>query len=201
MRGGLRKRFVIDSARLTVIAGLEALGWFDPTIYDTPPGARRHRPVRYIARPQRWDVAIEPNAVAISPEDDRDEPQGLGGDVEDTIRCYVDVFAEDDSLGMHLAHDIRDLFIGNLGATTGQLDNWVDVYDLTQAVPTPFTRVEVDNVTVDAAASQAKTWQRHWWMVRFDLIDDYADEFTPDAITDRWSQVHAAWERVGGSHG
>jgi hypothetical protein len=190
----------MDSTRLAVLAGLEALGWFDATIYDTPPGTRKHRPVRFISRPLRWDEPIEPNAVSVSPEDDIDTPQGLGGDVEDRISVYIDVFAEDGPVGMHLTYDIRDYLLGKY-ASTGQTDNWIDVYDFTQATPTPFTRVEIEDVLVDAAASQTREWQRNWWMIRADLVDDYADEFTPEMITNRWADVASSWSRIGGSHG
>jgi hypothetical protein len=117
IRGGLRTRLIGDSLRLAVIAGLEVLGWFDPTIYDQPPGLRQHQPLRYVPRPSKWDVPIAPNCLAISTEDILEDEFGLGDEVADSIRCYIDIFGEDDPVSWHLTQDIRDLLIGRIGAT------------------------------------------------------------------------------------
>lgn len=196
IRGGLRSRLIADSARLTIVGGLTALGWFDPTVYDDPPGLRRHRPLRYAPRPAKWDEFIEPNALAISTEDSRSDELGLGGDVEDHIRMYADIFAQTDELGWQLSQDIRDLLIGKM-PEVGRPAATIDVYDLRQATPAPFTQVEVEDVFLDRAESESREWRNRWFMVRFDLLDEYYDESGPVDIDDTWSvDLSPVWQRI-----
>lgn len=196
MRGGLRTRLVLDSARLTIIAGLWALGWFDGTIYDATPGLRRHRPLEYVPRPKDWNEEIAPNCMAISLEEVNDVPLGLGGEVEDGLAMYVDIFAESDPLGWELAMDIRDILLGKR-PEIGRNAPVVDVFDLRLPTPAPFTQVEVDSVLVDRAEGSAAQWQAHWFMVRFDLLDDYEDEFdAPPAFSTWQPQLADGWALI-----
>lgn len=196
MRGGLRSRLIADSVRLTIIAGLGQLGWFDGTIYDNPPGPRRHRPLRYVPRPLNWDDPIYVNAIAISVDDLYDRPLGLGGEVEDTSEMWVDVFGENDQLGWQLAMDTRDIVLGKYPAL-GRTGPVIDVYDLRQATPSPFTQVDVASVDVDRAEGEARQWQAHWFMVRIDLEDDYSDEANAVHTSTDWTEDYAgAWQRI-----
>jgi hypothetical protein len=188
MRGGRRARLLLDNTRIVIIGGLMAKGWFDAD--------RRHRPLHYIIRPQDWQQPIEPNSIAICAEDSWDDPQGLGGDVVDTRELYVDVYAESDPLGWHLAVDIRDILLGKL-TETGRDGPVIDVYDLAQATPVPVTQVDVEDVTVDRTESVAREWQAHWFMVRIHLTDEYADEFDATEITSTWIPQYAdAWNLI-----
>lgn len=196
LRGGLRARLVLDSARVMVIACLDRLGWFAPTVHDNPPGSRRHFPVRYVSRPAHWDVPVEPNSFAVSSEDHRDDDLGLGDEPEDTTRCYVDIYAQDDQLGLHLAFDVRDILAGKL-PSIGRDVSRLDVYDLRQATPSPFTTVDIEAVRVDRAVPGTEPWQQHWFMVRFDLVDEYLDELTTETWLNQWAEDFApAWARV-----
>lgn len=196
MRGGLRTRLALDSTRLTVIAGLDSLGWFEPTVHDNPPGTRRHQPLRYVPRPQKWDDPVYANAIAISTEDVYDSPLGLGGDVEDTLQMYVDVFAESDPVGWHIAMDIRDVLLGKIPGI-GREGAVIDVFDLRQATPVVLTQLEVADVQVDRAEGEAAQWQAHWFMVRVELLDDYADEADATHPTSAWQpNLAPSWARI-----
>jgi hypothetical protein len=196
MRGGLRTRLILDSTRVTILGALEQLGWFDATIYDDPPGVRTHQPVRYVARPKNWDDVVEPNGLAITSEDISDNPAGLGGEVDDQIEIYIDLFAQDESFGWHLTGDIRDICLGRY-PTLGRDAPWIDVYDLRQATPAPFTQIEIQDVRVDRYQGMAQPWQRYWFMIRLSLYDDYADEANAVDVEDEWAPYLAeAWLRV-----
>jgi hypothetical protein len=196
MRGGLRSRLIADSARVAILAGLGSLGWFDGTVYDSPPGPRRHRPLRYVPRPVEWDDSLYVNAIAISTDDVYDNPLGLGGEVEDTAEMWVDVFAESDQLGWQLAMDARDIALGKF-PELGRDGPVIDVYDLRQATPSPFTQVDVTAATVDRAGGEAQEWQAHWFMVRIDLEDDYSDEAgSVHTVTDWTDDYAGAWQRI-----
>jgi hypothetical protein len=196
IRGGLRTRLIGDSVRVAVISALSELGWFDATVHDNPPGVRRHRPLRYVPRPIKWDEQVEPNAVALSAEDVRDWEAGLGGEVEDHLRMYVDLFAESDEFGWHLARDVRDILLGKMSGI-GRETAAVDVYDLRMATPAAFTQVDVEAILIDRAESESREWRNRWFMVRFDLVDEYHDEhgeFEP--ITDWTEEFAASWQQV-----
>lgn len=196
IRGGLRTRLIGDSLRLAVIAGLEVLGWFDPTIYDQPPGLRQHQPLRYVPRPSKWDVPIAPNCLAISTEDILEDEFGLGDEVADSIRCYIDIFGEDDPVSWHLTQDIRDLLIGRIGAT-GRHGPVLDIYDLRMPTPAPFTQIDIEEVFVDRARNEAREYQNHWFMIRVDLLDEYADEFDATTASSAWNDsLVPAWQRI-----
>jgi hypothetical protein len=196
IRGGLRTRLVIDSVRVAVISALQQAGWFDPTVHDTPPGSRHHQPFRYISRPVEWSAKIEANAIAIGPEDIADDPYGFGGEVQDVNDVYVDLFAEDDSLGWQVTYDLRDSL---LGKTANGIGPQIDVYDFRQPTPAPFTTVDVDLIEIDRSQGEARTWQRHWFMTHVVLLDEYGDEFpeVPVASATDWTTVNRqSWERV-----
>lgn len=197
IRGGLRTRFIVDSARIAIIAALSDLGWFEETVYDTPPGSRRHRPVRYVPKPLKWDEMVEPNAIAISTDDTHSLRRGLGGDVEDNIRAYVDIFAEGDELGWHLSQDVRDVLIGKM-PDVGRSAPSIDVYDLRLATPAPFTQVDVERPLLDRAESESREWRNRWFMVRFDLIDEYYDEYGDvDLDETNWSEDYGrVWQQI-----
>lgn len=195
IRGGLRARLITDSVRIAIIAGLTHLGWFDPTVHDDPPGVRSHLPLRYVPRPLKWDVAIEPNALAISTDDTRDMERGLGGEVEDRLRMYADVFAQNDEFGWQLTHDIRDILIGKVPQAGRNLPA-IDVYDLRQPTPSPFTQVDVEGTLIDRAESESREWRNRWFMVRFDIVDEYYDEGVID-LEETWSpELVPIWQQI-----
>lgn len=196
IRGGLRTRFITDSLRLTVVAALHQLGWFDPTIHDTPQGRRAHQPVRYIAHPAPWNEPIEPNSITINPEGLDDEQRGLGGEVEDSLRFYVDILAENDQVGWHITRDVRDIILGRSSAL-GRTGPVVDVYDFRMATPAAFTTVGVERAFIDRGLVSTHPWMNHWFMVRVDLSDDYYDEYGDAHVTTTWSpEFDPVWRQL-----
>jgi hypothetical protein len=196
MRGGLRTRLVADSTRITVIAGLQALGWFEPTIHDRPPGLRRHHPLKYVTTPVSWQTAVTPNAIALSIDDVVDQPLGLGDEIEDRITFYVDVFAESDAVGWELALNVRDILIGKL-PEIGRTGPVIDLYDLRMATPVAFSQADVTDVSIDQAQSDARAWQAHWFMIRGFLEDDYDDEYGIEHPAPDWSaDYQPAWDWI-----
>ena len=196
IRGGLRTRLVLDSVRYAIIADLQRHGWFDPTVFDSPSGNRRHQPFRYMNRPVDWTADIRPNAIAISGEDVADEPLGLGGEIEDVIEIYVDIFAQDDALGWQVAYDVRDNLHGKSAQPAGPE---IDVYDFRQPTPAPFTTVDLDLIEVDRSEGEARQWQRHWFMVHIVVRDDYHDEFAtvPAIAQHQWQEAdELAWRCI-----
>lgn len=197
IRGGLRTRLIGDSVRITIVGALTSLGWFDGTIHDTPPGPRRHLPLRYVPSPLPWTESVEANLIAISTEDTRDEELGLGGDVEDHIRMYADVFAQSDELGWQIAGDIHAILNGKM-PHIGRHMAAIDVYDLRQPTPAPFTQVDVEAPLIDRAESESREWRNRWFMVRFDLVDEYHDEYGTfvEEPADWTDDMAAIWREI-----
>lgn len=197
IRGGLRTRLVLDSVRFAVTSAMQQQGWFDATVHDTPAGVRRHLPFRYVTRPLDWSQNIQPNAIAISPEDIADEPLALGGEVEDASEIYIDVFAQDDSLGWQVSYDIRDSLLGKVANSVGPQ---IDIYDFRQPTPAPFTTVDVDLIEVDQSQGEARVYQRYWFMLHLIVLDDYADEFPTPASSlaqPTWTTTDLqVWQRI-----
>lgn len=172
--GGLRARFIHDSTFETLRAALDALGWFD--------SGRRHLPINLIPTAAEWDAEIPLNTVAVSSTNTSGEDAELGSNlIDDRTVFYVDIYAQDDALGKHLAYDVRDLLRGKM-PSIGRARPVLDVLDLSQVPPAPVTIAEIDNVVVDRANSFARDWEKHWWVVRFDVLDSYGDELDDGTV-------------------
>lgn len=166
--GGVRTRMIQDSFRNMIVDGLTDLGWFDTN--------RKHRPIRIIDRPNKWDDPIEFNSMVISLED-RDDSYGEMGSnyMIDTWTAYIDFYAESDPLGMQVQGDVRDILRGKI-PSIGRTDSCFDVYDYRMATPVAFTTVQINNVVDDRARNFPNAWQAHWFVVRAELEDDFLDE-------------------------
>lgn len=173
--GGLRVRLINDSMFQLVLNGLGALGWFDT-------GAR-HRPIVMIAEPVRWDEEVQLNTVAVTSTNTTDDELELGSNAaENRHTFYIDFYAEDDSIGRHLIHDVRDVLRGKFPSISRSRPI-LPVYDFTLATPVETFVCEIENVLVDRAHDFPRAWQRHWFTVRCDVVDVYEDENDDTATT------------------
>lgn len=187
--GGLRARLIIDSLRVEIIDGLSELGWFDPN--------RGHRPVDYTGQPNEWDEAVAINSFAITAEDTDSYDFAFGGEYGDTTTVYVDIYAESDIVGRHLAYDIRDLVTGRFPEGPGPSGPVLDVYDFRLATPSVFTVVDVEDVRVDKALGFPRAWQRYWWVLRIHLVDEFYDEQGVEIPAPVWTdELQLAWLKV-----
>lgn len=164
--GGLRARLIRDSAYAWIREGLEALGWDD--------AGRRHLPIVWREGDVDFDEKIEFNTISLSQTDVIDEDAELGSSLtNDTWTFYVDFFAENDSVGTHFIHDVRDILRGKMPAI-GRGRPTFDVYDYSLATPVIIAVCDVERVTVDRANNFPRPWQKHWYVCRFDVVDTYA---------------------------
>lgn len=166
--GGLRARLIKDSVFNTVKDALTELGWFDP--------GREHLPVTLLPEPLDDDVQIRPNLVSLDDDAILSTEAEMGSNMANHDWDMVfDVYAESDSLGQHLAIDIRDILQGRF-STIGRRAPVINVYDYTQATPVEIFKCELENVSYDRARSATKSWQKHWFVVFFTVLDSYDDE-------------------------
>lgn len=166
--GGLRTRLITMSLQGMLRTSLDDLGWFDP--------ARQHQDINFVVRPAEWEDKVDFNSIAVTCEDSSDREAEIGSNLtEDTWVFSVDIYAEDDAVGIHLINDIKDILRGKM-PSIGRTGPVLSVLDYAAATPTQIFQCDIENVVVDRARGFTKAWQQHWWAVRCDVIDTYGDE-------------------------
>lgn len=168
--GGLRHRLLFDSVYNMINDSLTGLGWFD--------AGREHGAIRFIADPIDPDQEVPYNTLALSSE------PGISFDIElgsnyanhNTI-FYLDFYAESNSLGLHVAMDLRDVIEGRM-PSIGRNAPIVRIYDYrTQPASPQIGYAEIDDVTVDKVNNFTKPWQKDWWSLAWNVQDTYGDEY------------------------
>jgi hypothetical protein len=165
--GGLRARLIRDSVFNTIRDSLESLGWLD--------AETRHLPIVFRTRSVDDGESIAFNTLAVVQSDVVDEDAEMGSTAtNDTWTFYVDFYAENDSVGTAVIHDVRDILRGKL-PSAGRDRPSVVVMDYTLPVPEPIFSVTVENVVTDRANDFPRPWQKYWFVCRFDVVDEYYD--------------------------
>lgn len=165
--GGLRHRFLHDSLRAQIAQALDVLGWHDP--------GRHHKPVMLIEKPTHWNVPVEPNTVVVDFVGSDHYEAELGSRLtSEVVVSYVDVYAENDSLGAHLSGDLRDWLRGRLQATPVGVT--FPIYDYRHgATPPAIGYMDIRNVSsLRNNAVNVEVWMRHWFRVRCEITDTYS---------------------------
>lgn len=165
--GGLRARLLQDSLRLVLDNGLADLGWFNPN--------RTHKPLRFLPEPQDWDHPIAFNSMVVSTRSRSTEEIEVGSHFnQDTARVTVDIYAENDSLALDLANDIRDLIRGRL--PLGLINGTFSILDLRMATPTALGYARIGEVRMTRVAPQPTSpHSLYWFGVDVDVHDYYYD--------------------------
>jgi hypothetical protein len=175
--GGSRARFVYDSLFAVLYSGLQALGWFNSTIYDTPPGNRKNHPVTLLPKQLGWDEKIALNTIAFVPENRHSEPAEIGSYFEENAWVfYLDIFGESEAVSLQLAVDMIDILKGKftlIGRSNGPT---VDVCDGSQPGHYKIGYVELDHLTTNRAPTYTQRWQQFLRVVRFEALDWYSDD-------------------------
>lgn len=166
--GGLRARIIRDSLYHMLHDSLDALDWFD--------AGRRHRPIVFTGTSTDRQTEIALNTLVLSDDNLTETEYELGSNgIESTWTFYIDFYAEDDDVGKHLIHDVRDILGGRM-STIGRTYSNCPVYDYRMATPTIVFTVDLERIIVDRAHDFPKQWQKHWYACRFDVVDAYGDE-------------------------
>lgn len=167
MEGGLRSRMVADSVHYFVRSTFDSLGWFDT--------GRQHAPVTLIERDpgETPEVPPVPTTVAVFDEDvDATDAEMGSALAEDRWTYYADFYAENDSIGRHMSGDLKGALEGRM-PSIGRTHPYLSVIDFSLATPAVAFTCAIRNVVRDRGHDDTRAWRRHWWVVRFDLIDTY----------------------------
>lgn len=163
--GGLRNRLVSDSVYNLVGYVLDQLGWLDT--------GRDYRNIELRSEPYEHNVEIPLNSVIVVTTHTTDDDAEMGSNMGEVRTVYyVDFYAENDALGKHLTHDIKDALLGRMPAI-GRIGAVLHVRDWTMATPPIIFYCDIENVMVDKAVDFPKAWQKHWWTCRFEIVDTY----------------------------
>lgn len=175
--GGLRARLLKESLFHMINDSLAQLGWFD--------AGRQHQAVTFRAHAVDDDETITVNMVALADEDLVSDEIELGTLLsEHRWTFYVDVYAENDSIGIHLSHDIKSILEGRMPAI-GRGNNRLMIIDYTSTSATPsiIAYADIDEVSVQKAHGFTKPWQKHWYSVPMLVTDYYADSGDTGVVT------------------
>jgi hypothetical protein len=164
--GGLRDRLIEMAVRRVITEGLQALGWFSE--------GRAHAPIHVVAEPVDTDREVPANTLAITPDPFSSELIEMGSELsEDRRFYYVDFFAENTGVGRHLIGDVRDLLRGKMPGAGRSRSN-LPVWDpRTPDATTPAFVADIEGVIVEEAREGTRAHQRHWFMCRFEVVDEW----------------------------
>ena len=159
--GGLRARLIRESLFQHIETALGDLGWTT---------------IEFLASPKPNDEAIELNTLVLSDEDLIEDQAEMGSLLaEHRWTFYVDFYAADEAIGLHVIRDVKDIVGGRIPSIGVQRPNF-PVYDFTQATPPVEFYCDIEDVVVDRAHDFPKPWQKYWYACRFTVVDHYADE-------------------------
>jgi hypothetical protein len=174
--GGIRKRLIKHSFEVLVNDILDGLGWFED--------GRGHKPVTVIGGSVDDDgpVEVSPNIVSIAAEDINTTEWEMGTSLEE-VRwdVYIDIYAENDSVGLHLASDLMDGLKGKMSSIDRYRPHLL-VQDYRQATPTDLFYCQLESIDMAKVRNWQKKWQKHWFAIGLVIVDYYTDEDDEDEL-------------------
>lgn len=169
--GGLRMRYIHGSLVNMIEDSLSALNWFNED------NSLMVNPLSIVNSPLDPLDEILPNKIFVGSTDMDD----LGGEMGSSHLSdyhwdfFVDIIAENESVGTHLSGDIFNVVRGKLGSI-GRFAPVLDVYDLGSNSGEPFTSCDIEHISLQREKSFAKPFHRYWWSVSFTVVDSFYGE-------------------------
>lgn len=163
--GGLRARLLHDSFTATIENGLAGLGWLD--------SGRSHQPLQFLHGPHTWSVPVEFNTIVVTSQSAQSDEIEMGSNlIANSTEIYAELYAETDSLGMHLANDVRDLLRGRLpGGADREI---IPILDYRLATPAAIGHANVLSIDLQRTTDQVpEVWARHVFTISVVLEDVY----------------------------
>jgi hypothetical protein len=166
--GGLRRRLIKDNFYWMVHSSLSELGWFN--------GGLSTSDVTLLSDQVDPRTEIKPNKVSISAEELSSDEIEMGSNLEQyNWDVYLDIFAEDESVGIHLTGDIYDILRGKI-ESIGRTGSSFDVYDLRiEDEPYLFT-CQLENIEESRVREWDAPFNKYWWVIAVTIVDTYYGE-------------------------
>lgn len=175
--GGIRTRMIRENFQNMIHDSLDALHWFDAN--------RQHDPLQVLSGDQileneRDQIPIKPNIVAVQLGDAIDTEAELGSVLTNKDAIYfIDVYAENEAVGLHLGGDIVDILLGKFNSI-GRDGPELQVMDLTQDPPVEAFWCEIEDVSMDRVQVYRREYERFYWMISCRVLDSYYGDEGPD---------------------
>ena len=163
--GGLRRRLIKDNFYYMLYNSLSDLGWFT--------GSMSKQPVTLVPEQIDSRTEIKPNKIGIASEDLDSEEAEMGSDLEQSRwQVYIDIFAEDESIGIHLTGDIYDILRGKFHSL-GRKGPILEVYNLMEdGEPYLFT-CHIEDIEEARVREWDNPHNKYWWVIAFSIMDTY----------------------------
>lgn len=166
--GGVRYRLIKDNLETMLRAALDDLDWFNI--------ARKHKPVTLTGEPINPGVELQPNIISISTEDMATTEWEMGSGLEEhRWDIYLDVFAESNAVGLHLAGDLQDILKGKM-PSIGRERPILSVVDMRLTTPAEIFVCQLENVQMARVRNWTDPWNEHWWALLVEVVDYYDSE-------------------------
>lgn len=170
LTGGLRRRLIKDNFYYMMNDSLAQLGWFDV------PNELAEYGVELLPKQIDAMQEITPNKISIASEALDSEELELGSNLEEyRWDIYLDLFVEDESVGIHLSGDIYDILKGKM-SSIGRGRPSFPVRDLTTETEDILFYCDIQNVHANRVREWNRPQERYWWVVGCDLVDSYYGE-------------------------
>jgi hypothetical protein len=163
--GGLRRRLIKDNLYYMIHNSMDQLNWFS--------GDLSNDPVELISEQIDSSKEIKPNKISISAEDLNTREWEMGSTLDEYAwEIYIDIFAEDESVGIHLSGDIYDILTGKF-TSLGRSDNRFNVYNLAVDGEPFLFSCELRNVEIGRVREWNKPFNKYWWVIGVTVVDYY----------------------------
>lgn len=166
--GGMRKRLIKDNFYWMVYNSLRQLGWFDGNLSSMP--------VTFVTEQLDARTEIKPNKIGLSAEETTSQEIEMGSNLEESSwDLYFDIFAEDESVGIHLTGDIYDILRGKI-ESIGRTGPSFKVYDLRSEDEFYLFTCDLINIEDSRVREWDAPFNKYWWVIAVTVVDTYYGE-------------------------
>jgi len=165
--GGVRLACISDSFHRMVRDAMTGRGWL-----TSNPGVRSD--VTLLNEQINPGTQIVPNKVGISSEDLFDTEMEMGSNLaENRWDIFIDVFAENEFVGIALAGDIFDILRGKISAV-GRTDTDFPVFNYID--DSVMFNCEIENIEINRVRDWERSYNKYWWVIACQIVDTYYDD-------------------------
>ena len=173
--GGKRLACIQDSFYRMVSDSMADLGWL-----TSNPGTRSD--VTILAEQINPGTEIKPNQIGISSEDLTESPWEMGSTLaENRWDIFIDIFAENEFVGVALSGDLFDILRGKMSAI-GRTGTLFPVYDYVDN--SIMFNCSLENIEINRVRDWDRPYNKYWWIVACQIVDYYTDDQDEGPVDD-----------------
>jgi len=151
------------------------LGWL-----TSNPGTRSD--VTILAEQINPGTEIKPNQIGISSEDLTESAWEMGSTLaENRWDIFIDIFAENEFVGVALSGDLFDILRGKMSAI-GRTGTLFPVYDYVDN--SIMFNCSLENIEINRVRDWDRPYNKYWWIVACQIVDYYTDDQDEGPVDD-----------------